>query len=144
MTNEHIPYKVAAVYPDDRTAAAAMDALDAAMLHDVRMIELAPNTSGVDQVFGPAAGGPAATPPALYVSAPVVDSLVVLGYGALIDGAAGTIRGLRLQENLLVDLLRDALRAGFYVVLLLAANSESRRHAEVVISANLSGQAKHP
>lgn len=144
MTNEHLPYKVAAVYPDDRTAAAAMDALDAAALGDVRLIEFAPDTGGgVDQAVGPAAGGPAATSPALYVSAPVAGTLVVLGYGALIDAAAGTICGLRLRENLLVDLLKDALRAGFYVVLLLAANSETRRHAEAVISATLSDQAIH-
>jgi len=143
MTNEHLPYKVAAVYPDDRTAAAAMDALDAAALGDVRLVELAPDTGGVDQAVGPAAGGPAATSPVLYVSAPVAGTLVVLGYGALIDAAAGTICGLRLRENLLVDLLKDALRAGFHVVLLLAANSETRRHAEAVISATLSDQAIH-
>jgi len=143
MTNEHLPYKVAAVFPDERTAAAAVDALDAATLDGVRVLELAPDTSGVDQALGPAAGGPAATPPAMYVSAPVVDSLVVLGYGALIDGASGTIRGLRLRENLLVGLLRDVLKAGFYVVLLLAANSEARRHAEAVISETLPDQAIH-
>jgi hypothetical protein len=143
MTNENLPYKVAAVFPDERTAAAAVDALDAATLDDVRVVELAPDTSGADQSVGTAAGGPAATSPALYVSAPVVGSLVVLGYGALVDGAAGTIRGLRLHESLLADLLRDALRAGCYVVLLLAANSEARRHAEAVISATLSDQAIH-
>lgn len=143
MTSKHLPYKVAAVFPDDHTAAAAVDALDAATLDGVRVLELTPDTSGVDQAVGPASGGSAATSPALYVSTPVVGSLVVLGYGALIDGAAGTIRGLRLRENLLVDLLKDALRAGFYVVLLLAANSEARRHAEAVISATLSDQAIH-
>ena len=143
MTNEHLPYKVAAVYPDDRASAAAMDALDGAALGDVRVIELAPDTSDVDQAIGPAAGGPAATPPALYVSAPVVGSLVVLGYGALIDGVAGTICGLRLRENLLADLLKDALRAGCYVVLLLTTNSETRRHAEAVISTTLTDPAIH-
>jgi len=141
--NEHLPYKVAAVFPDDRTAAAAMDALDAAAMDDVRLIEFAPDTSGIDQAVGAAAGGSAATSPALYVSTPVVGSLVVLGYGALIDAAAGTICGIRLRENLLVDLLKDALRAGLYVVLLLAANSEARRHAEAVISATLLDPAIH-
>ena len=141
MTNEHLPYKVAAVFPDERTAAATVEALNAATLDGVRVLELTPDTSGVDQAVGPAAGEPAVTSPALYVSAPVVGSLVVLGYGALINGAAGTIRGLRLRESLLADLLKDALRAGCFVVLLLAANSEARRHAEAVISATLSDQA---
>lgn len=143
MTNEPLSYKVAAVFPDERTAAAAVDALDAATLDGVRVLELTPETSGIDQAVGPAADGPAATSPALYVSAPVVGSLVILGYGALIDGAAGTIRGLRLRESLLADLLKDALRAGSYVVLLLAANSEARRHAEAVISATLTDPAIH-
>jgi hypothetical protein len=138
MTNGPLPYKLAAVFPDERTAAAAVDALDAATLDGVRVLEFAPDTSGVDRAVGPAAGVTAATAPALYVSAPVVGSLVVLGYGALIDAAAGTIRGLRLRESLLADLLKDALRAGCYVVLLLAASSEARRHAEAVISVTLS------
>jgi hypothetical protein len=143
MTNEHLLYKVAAVFPDDRTADAALDALDNATLDGVRVLELAPDTSDVDQAVELNAGGPAVAAPALYVSAPVVGSLVVLGYGALINGAAGTIRGLRLRESLLADLLKDALRAGCYVVLLLAANSETRRRAEAVISAILSDRAIH-
>ena len=143
MTSERHPYKVAAVFPDDRTAAAALDALDAATLDGIRVLELTPDTSDVDHAVVPGACPPAAAAPVLYVSAPVVGSLVVLGYGALIEGAAGTSRGLRLRENLLLDLLKDALRAGYYVVLLLAVNRQARQHTEAVINATLSDPRIH-
>ena len=142
MVNEHYPNKVAAVYPDDRTAAAAVSALDAADLGEVRVIELSPDATGVERVIGQATAGlAAATSPALYVSAPVAGSLIVLGYGAMIGWATGAIRGIRLRENLLAGLLKEALKGGYYVVLLLAANGEAKRHAEDVISATLSGPA---
>jgi hypothetical protein len=42
----------------------------------------------------------------------VVGPPIILGYGALIGSTAGAIRGLRLRENLLADLVKDALKAG--------------------------------
>ena len=142
MTNEHYPYKVAAVYPDNRAAAAAVGALDAAGLEEVRVVELSPAATGIDRAIGQETAKIAAARPAvLYASAPVAGSLIVLGYGTVTGWADGAIRGLRLRENLLASLLKDALRAGYHVVLLLATNGKSRQHAETVISATLSDPA---
>jgi len=142
MAIEHYPYKVAAVYPDDRTAAAAVGALDAADLDAVRVIELSPDATGVYQAIRQATAGlAAATPAALYASAPVARSLIVLGYGAVTGWSAGAIIGIRLNECLLAGLLKDALKAGCHGVLLLAANRMAKQHVEAVLSATLSEPA---
>lgn len=160
MASQHYPYKVAVVYPDERTAAAAMRALAAASLADVRVTGIAPDATAIDREIeaetgesletvrtdagagdsAGAAAGDAAAAPALFVSAAVVGPLVILGYGALTGGASDAIRGLRLRKRLLAGLLRDALKAGYYVVLLHAASGAAQRHAEAVISATLPGQ----
>jgi hypothetical protein len=163
MKTEHFPYRLAAVYPDERTAEAALDAIDAAVTADVRVIDLGPDSSDVDSAIEPAprvvrdavtrdtaiggvagtaagavtAGATAAIMPALFVSAPVVAPLVVLGYGMVIGAAAGAIHGLRLRESLFTDVVRNALKAGYYVVLLHAANETARHQAESVINATL-------
>jgi hypothetical protein len=142
MAIEHYLYKVAAVYQDDRTAAAAMGALDAADLDAVMVIELSPDATGIDEAIRQAmAGFAATTPPALYASAPVARSLIVLGYGAVTGWSAGAISGIRLNECLFAGLLKDSLKAGYHGVLLLAANHKARQHAEAVLSATLSGPA---
>jgi len=142
MTIEHYPYKVAAVYPDDRTAAAAVGALDAADIDAIRLIDLSPDATGVDQAIRQAMAGPAAaTSPALYASAPVARALIVLGYGGATGWSAETISGIRLNECLLAGLLIDALKADYHGVLLLAANRKARQHAEAVLSATVSGPA---
>ena len=80
-----------------------------------------------------AAGAAAVVAPTLFVSAPVVGALVVLGYGAMIGGAAGAIHGLRLREGVLAGLVQDALKAGYYVVLVHAANDEAQRRAQGIV-----------
>jgi hypothetical protein len=169
MKNPHFPCKVAALYPDDRTASAAMKALDKAALEDVRVIGLAPDATNIDQAIAPeteairdsvardtAAGGAAGIPagaatagmaaamaPALFVSAPVVSALIVLGYGAMIGGVAGAIRGLRLRESLLAGLVKDALKAGCYVLIVHAFSKAAQQRAEAVIGETLVEQAAH-
>ena len=133
MTSEHYPYEVAAVYPDGRTAAAAVDALNASTLDDIRVIKLTPDATAGAATTGLAA----ATSPVLFVSAPVVGSMIVLGYGAVIGRTSGAIRGLRLSRDLLAGLVQDVLKAGYYVVILHAANNRAQRHAEAVINATL-------
>jgi hypothetical protein len=139
MTSEHYPCEVAAVYPDGRTAAAAVDALNASTLDDIRVIELTPDATAIAATTGLAA----ATSPVLFVSAPVVGSMIVLGYGAVIGRTSGAIRGLRLSRDLLAGLVKDVLKAGYYVVILHAANNRAQRHAEAVINATLPVQTAY-
>jgi len=166
MTGEYYPYKVAAVYPDGRTAAAAVQVLDAAAVDDVRVIELAPDATHIDidsaigpesgasrdtvtryaaagAVAGTAVGVAAAAGPALFISAPVVAPLIVLGYGAMIGGAKEVIHGFRLSGNVLAALVKDVLKAGYYVVILHAANDKAQQHAKALIRATLPEQTAH-
>ena len=170
MTNEHYPCKIVAVYPDHRTASAAVRALDEVSPDDIRVIELSPYATGTGRPVKPEtgmscdtatresdAGGTAgtaanaaaaettvATAAILFISAPVVAPLIVLGYGAMIGGeAAGAIRGHRLRENVLGDLVKDVLKAGYHVVVIHAANNEAQKQAAAVISATLPEQTTH-
>ncbi|MGD8312443.1 MAG: hypothetical protein PVJ66_07580, partial [Gammaproteobacteria bacterium] len=95
MTSEHYPYRIAAVYPDNRAVSAAMNALDATALEQVRVVELAPDATDIDRAIvretgtrhdsvardatggaagtaadAATAGAPDAVAPALFVSAP--------------------------------------------------------------------------
>ena len=163
MQTEHYPHKIAAVYQDNTAAEAAAMALDAADLGDVTIVRLAPGDSAVDLAIEPetrgtrgtlvkdtlagaavgtaagaVAGGAAAlATPALFLSAPVVGPLVVLGYGAMIGSAAGAIRGLRMRENLLASLVKDALDAGYHCIIVHAANEEAEHRAQEVIDATV-------
>jgi hypothetical protein len=166
MKREHFPYKLAAIYPDERSADAAMDAIDAAVTADIRVTELGPYSGDVDRaieadtgavrdavtrdaaaggaagsaVGAATAGAAAAITPALFISAPVVAPLIILGYGAVIGATAGAIHGLRLRDNLFSDMVKDALMAGYYVVVLHAADETARRQADSVIEATLPEQ----
>jgi hypothetical protein len=79
-------------------------------------------------------GAAALGTPALFVSAPVVGSLMVLGYGALFGGMVGAIRGLGLRENMLSGLVKDALKAGYHAIIIHAANKDAQRRVQDVIS----------
>lgn len=163
MKPEHFPHKLAAVYPDAQSAEAAMNAVTAAVTGDVRVIRIDPHSDNVDSAIEPeadavratvareaviggvagsaagaaTAGLAAAVVPALFISAPVVASLIVLGYGAVIGTTIGAVHGLRLHDNLFADLVKDALKAGYYVLVLNAANESARRQAENVLDATL-------
>ena len=160
MISETYPYKVAAVYPDEVSTEAAIHALSSSELGDVEIVRLAPGTGEVDlaiepepeetrntvvqdtvtgSLAGTAAGavltGAASLgTPALFVSAPIVGPLMVLGYGAMIGGTVGAIRGLKLRENMLFSLVKDSLKAGYHVIIVPAANEEAQLRVQDVIS----------
>ncbi len=166
MQTELYPNKIAAVYPDGPAAEAAAMALEAADLDNVSVLRLAPGDSLVDRTIEPetgairntvirdtisggtagtaagaaTAGALAVTAPALFVSAPVVAPLVILGYGALIGATAGAVRGLRLRETVLAGVVRDALEAGYYVIVVHAANAEAQRRAQAVVDDTVTEQ----
>jgi len=159
VKHESYPHKIAAVYPDKTAAEAALNAFNLVRLGGIRITLLAPGAGEVDLAIEPEieetrntvvedtlAGGAAGTAtgaavagatamlaPALFVSAPVVGPLIILGYGAIIGSTAGAIRGLRVRETLLAGLFRDALDAGYRVILVHAQTEEARLRAQVVI-----------
>ena len=142
------PYRLAAVYPDEHAAGAALDAVHATVTGDVRAIGLAPDAGDVDAAIGRDSAASqdatkrdttAAGTPALFVSAPVVAPLIVLGYGGVLRGTAGSVHGLRLREHVFASLVKDALRANFHVVMLRAANPAAREQAATVLDETLHG-----
>ncbi len=169
MQRERYPHKVAAVYPDADAAEAATAALDGAAPGDVRIVRLAPGARDIDlavepepdgtrdtvvgDVFAGSAAGTAAgavvagtatvVTPALFVSAPVLGPLIVLGYGTMIGSLAGAIRGLKVRETLLAGIVKDALKAGCHVVIVHAASDEARQRAQAVIDRTMTEQTAH-
>lgn len=159
MRTELYPHKIAAVYPHGGAAEAAVMELNTANLDNVQVVLLAPGAGEAELAIEPdptatrdtvtrdavtgaaagtlagaaAAGAAAVVAPTLFVSAPVVGSLIVLGYGAVIGGTAGAIHGLRLREGVLAGLVKDALKAGYYVVLVHAADDEAQRRAREIV-----------
>jgi hypothetical protein len=160
MVSEQDPLQLAAVYADEQTATAAVSALDAASLDAVRVVRLAPDTTDIDLAIEQETGAARdpvtreTTPreaaetditskPALFVSAPAVAALIILGYGAVIGGTAGVIHGRRLRRNILAGLVKNAVKAGCHVVMLSAFSNETRQRAEAVIRATLPGHAAY-
>ena len=169
MTHEHYPHKVTAVYLDDVAAKDAVRALNGADLGDVKVLQLTPDTRNIDSAVEPEteatrdtltrdtlAGGATGTAagavvsgvtavvaPTLFVAAPITGPLIVLGYGAMLGGIAGAIRGIKPSESELAALVKDALNAGYYVVMVHAANDEARQKAEAVINDTLAEETAH-
>ena len=167
--SERYPHKVAAVYPDAATSESALLALDNAGLESVVVVRLDPGAGDIDVAIEPereqtrnavardtvaggaagtaagavAAGAASVVAPTLFVSAPVVGPLIVLGYGAMIGGMAGAIRGLKLRENVLAGLVKDALQAGCHVVIVHAANEAAQQQVQAVIAETLTEETAH-
>lgn len=163
MKSERYPYKVAAVYPNNAATEAAVHALNLTDLGDIEVARLEPGSSEIDVAIEPeraetrdtvvkdtVAGGIAGTAagagltgaaalgaPALFVSAPVVGPLIVLGYGAMIGGTVGAIRGLKLRENMLSGLVKDALKAGCHVIVVHAASEDAQRRVQDVVNTTM-------
>jgi hypothetical protein len=168
MNSERYPYKVAAVYPDSAAAEAAVHDLNIANLGDVEVVRLEPGTNQVylaiepereqtrdtlvnatvtGSVVGTAAGavltGAAALgAPALFVSAPVVGPLMLLGYGAMIGGTVGAIRGFKLHENMLSG-QEGCTKEGYHVVIIHAASEEGQQRVQDVISTTMPEDTAH-
>jgi len=169
MKKEHYPHKVAAVYPGAAEAEAAVMALSAANIGDIEIVQLAPGTEDPDIGIEPetdatrdtvvkdtlagaatgtvagaaAAGATALFASSLFISAPVVAPLIALGYGTMIGGIAGAIRGLRLREDMLASVVKDALKAGYHVVVVHVENDAIRDQVDDVLNATLSEETTH-
>lgn len=142
---------LAAVYPDAATARAAVAALDLFAANPIEVLQLTPESStGLTDATGPknvqdalfrdTGDGAAAT---LFVSAPVVGPLIVLGYGAEIAGVAGAVRGLQMHRDLLAALVKDALAAGYFVVIVHTNGEDTQRQARDVINASMAEDTRY-
>lgn len=167
MILEQYPYSVAAIYGDAASANVAVSMLEHSGLGDARITRLTPGQPGVDSAIEPEsvgthntltmdsltggiagagalmAGAVTALTPALFVSAPVVAPLIILGYGSLLGVTAGAIRGVRLRELALAGLVKDALKAGYHVVLVHSANEQIRDRAQAVIDETMAENIAH-
>ena len=169
MKHEHFPHKVTAVYQDAATAAEACRKLEASVRGDIRVMQLSPDSDDIDLAIEPEpeagrdtaardalAGGAAGTAagavvsgttaiiaPSLFVAAPVAATLITLGYGAMLGGVAGAIRGIRPREGELAALVKDALNNGCHVVMVHAADEASMQKAEAVIDETLAEETSH-
>ncbi len=169
MKHEHYPHKITAVYQDAVTATKAVRKLEGSDLGDVKVLQLSPDADNVDQAIEPEreavrdslvndtlAGGAAGTAagavvsgaaaiiaPSLFIAAPVAGPLIVLGYGAMLGGIAGAIRGVRPREGELAALVKDALNGGYHVVMVHAVDEEARQKAEAVINETITEETAH-
>lgn len=71
--------------------------------------------------------------PMLFAAAPVVAPLIVMGYGAAIGGMGGAITGLHIEKTRLASIVQDALKGGFFVVLVHARDEAAYRKARDVM-----------
>jgi hypothetical protein len=160
---------VAAIYPDLEETEATVMALVDSNIDDIDIVQLAPGAkdsglaieqeteairdtvtrdAGIGSVAGTAAGAAAGGTTALvasslFISAPIVGPLVMLGYGTLIGGIVGAIRGLRIREGQLAGLVNDALDAGYYAVVVHAVNEQGRDRAQEIINLSMAEQTVH-
>ena len=169
MKHAHYPHKITAVYPDAATATDVVTRLEGSSPGDIKVEQLSPGTSDIDLAIEPEpkaardtvtrdtlAGGAAGTlaggavsgataiiAPSLFMAAPVVGPLLMLGYGAVLGSVAGAIRGVRPREGELAALVKDALKAGYHVVVIHAADDETRQKVEDVIDKSLPEETAH-
>lgn len=94
--------------------------------------------TGVGGVAGAAgAAGIGLGAPALFVSAPVVAPLMVLGYAATIGGVAGAIHGLHVKEDVLTAVVEDALKEGYPVLMIEARDEAEAENAHKLMQSTM-------
>lgn len=75
----------------------------------------------------------------LFLAAPVVGALAMLGWGASLGGLVGAIAGAQSSRGDVSDLIQDALAGGHVVLAVQAATSAQARLAEQLIGASVQG-----
>lgn len=154
---EQYSHKVAAIYPDQSAAQAALEQLEAAGFSTSQVRLIGPHDPATDKKLEPegdeipkefikdtaigtglggavgAAGATAmaVTGVALYVAQPLLATLMTVATGAGIGTLAGALKGLRIKEDAYVAMVQDALRRGHWAVVALGRNTdeEARAHA---------------
>lgn len=101
----------------------------------IRDISVGTGVGGVAGAIG--ATGIGLGLPALYVSAPVVAPLMVLGYAATIGGLVGAVHGLHLKEDVLTSVVEDALHEGYPVLMIHAADKQQAEKAHELMQSTM-------
>jgi hypothetical protein len=135
--------KIAALYPSASAADTAAFLLRDARVGRVDVMHIGDGRQGDGPREEASSESSAPGAASLYVSAPVVAPLVILGYGALVGGAPGAVRDLDLAQPTFDDLINDALDAGFYVLMVHARDKQKRRQARDVLDRTIAGGQAH-
>jgi hypothetical protein len=169
MKKERYTHTTAAVYADADSAESAARALKAAQSDEIQLSILTPDSEDIEKAIEPeteatrdtvvrdsAIGGVAGTgagaavagaatvvAPTLFVSSPVIGPLMALGYGAMIGGTVGAVRGLKLRHSELAGLVRDALKDGCCVVLVHAVDDAAMKRVEQIIDKSMAEETAH-
>ncbi len=159
---EHYPYKNAAIFVDEQDARTVEQRINTVGFNNILLFVLAPssqlisedevklepegdeirNTLVRDAVYGGAGGaltGAAASLAAgafklaLFVSHPLMATLVALGYGTALGATGGAIVGENVKEDLFIGVLEDSLRQGQWVVITHAPDKETASKINVLL-----------
>lgn len=87
---------------------------------------------GVLGIVGSAALGVAEV--ALFVTTPILGTLMIATYAATVGGVAGYIKGLKIKETAFLGIVEDALKQGHWVVLALAHDKKEEDLARKLIA----------
>lgn len=101
----------------------------------IRDISVGTGVGGMGGAIG--AAGIGLGLPALYVSAPVVAPLMVIGYAATIGGLAGAVHGLHVKEDVLTAVVEDTLNNGYPVLMVHARDKREIEKAHELMASTM-------
>lgn len=157
---EQFKHKVCGIYPDQAAAHQAQEKLRSSGYPEqqIRLINPHDPDPGIklepegretvkevakDAGIGAAAGGGlgvvgsaamGAAEVALFITHPVLATLMIAGYGATIAGLVGAATGIRIKETDFVGIAEDALKKGHWVLIALAKDTEEEKTAHDLIA----------
>ena len=101
------------------------------------------NTIIKDTVIGTGIGGAAgaagatvlaAAEMALFLTTPVLGALMLTAYGATIGGTVGALTGVKIKETAFLSVMRDALKRGYWGVVVHARDEAEAERAGAVFA----------
>lgn len=71
---------------------------------------------------------------ALFVTNPVLATLMIVGYAATIGGIAGAIKGVKIKETAYIAIVEDALKQGHWAIVAHARDNAEEAKARQLIA----------
>jgi hypothetical protein len=71
---------------------------------------------------------------AVFMSNPVLGTLMIAGYAATVGGIAGALKGVKLKETDMIGVASDALKEGYWIVAVHAADQDQEDKANRIFS----------
>lgn len=71
---------------------------------------------------------------ALFVTNPIMGSLVITGYAAAVGSIVGAVKGVKIKETAYLGVVEDALKKGHWVVAVHAHDKEEEKKAHGIIA----------